>query len=150
MAKRSDAHPLLSDFPALCTIPVQWGELDAYGHVNNTVFFRYFETARIEYLGLIGFLDTFDRDRVGAILHSTSCRFRRPLHHPDTIQVGGRTVDVQDDRFTMEYRVVSLTHDEVVAEGQGVIVSFDYGRRIKVQLPDAVRARIRGLEGVPG
>ena len=110
------------------------------------MFFRYFETARIEYLGLIGFLDSFQAERVGAILHSTSCRFRRPLHYPDTVQVGGRALEVQEDRFTMEYRVVSLTHNETVAEGQGVIVSFDYGRGEKTPLPDAVRARLADLE----
>lgn len=139
-------HALLADFPAVCTIPVQWGEMDAYGHVNNTVFFRYFETARIAYLDLCGFLDSYDHDRIGAILHSTSCRFRHALHHPDTVQVGGRAVDVGADRFTMAYTVVSLTHDTVVAEGQGVIVAFDYARREKVPLPDSVRQRIQQLE----
>lgn len=140
-------HVLLAEYPAVSTIPVQWGELDAYGHVNNTVFFRYFETARVHYLGLCGFLESYDSRRIGAILHSTSCRFRRALHYPDTIQVGGRAADVQDDRFVMEYRIVSLTQGEVVAEGQGIVVSFDYERREKVPLPEAVRARIRDLEG---
>lgn len=147
MATRSDSpHELLAGFSAVCSIPVQWGEMDAYGHVNNTVFFRYFETARIEYLRLCGFLEAYDRDRVGAILHSTSCRFRRALHYPDTIQVGGRVRDIQDDRFTMEYKVVSLTHGEVVAEGQGIIVAFDYERREKIALPSAVRSKIQALE----
>ena len=43
-------HPALDDFAVTVRIPVQWGEMDAYGHVNNTVFFRYFESARVEYL----------------------------------------------------------------------------------------------------
>lgn len=142
----STVHAILERFPAIVTLPVQWGDMDAYGHVNNTVFFRYFETARIEYLRLCGFLETYDRDHVGAILQSTSCRFRRALRYPDTIQVGGRTVHVEDDRFTMEYKVVSLTHDEAVAEGQGVIVAFDYLRREKTKLPHRVREAIRRLE----
>ena len=108
MIDRADAHPLLDGFPVVARIPVQWGEMDAYGHVNNTVLFRYFETARIAFLDRCGFLETHERDKVGAILHSTDCRFRRALRYPDTVLVGGRALDVSTDRFTMGYRVVSL------------------------------------------
>lgn len=147
MSDTSARHPLLVEFPVVISIPVQWGELDAYGHVNNTVFFRYFETARIAYLDRCGFLESHERDHVGAILHSTHCRFRRPLHFPDTVLVGARATGVEDDRFTMAYRVVSTAHDTVVADGSGVIVSFDYDRRRKVPLPAGVRDGIDALEG---
>jgi len=139
-------HDLLADYPVVLTIPVQWGELDAYGHVNNTVLFRYFESARVAYLDRCGFLESYDKDRIGAILHSTDCRFRRPLLHPDTIQVGTRAVTVDSDRFTMAYMVVSLSHEDVVAEGSGIVVSFDYEARQKADLPDSVRKGIASLE----
>jgi acyl-CoA thioester hydrolase len=141
-------HSALSEFPAVLTIPVQWGEMDAYGHVNNTVFFRYFESARIVYLDRCGFLESYDRDGVGAILHSTSCRFRAPLFHPDVVQVGGRAVSVADDRFTMAYRIVSLESDAIVADGQGIIVAYDYRRNRKTDLPALVRERLRSLDGI--
>jgi acyl-CoA thioester hydrolase len=141
-------HALLEGFPAVLTLPVQWGEMDAYGHVNNTVFFRYFESARIAYLDLCGFLESYDRDRVGAILHSTSCRFRAPVFHPDTVQVGARAVSVEDDRFTMQYRLVSFATGTVVAEGQGIVVAFDYRTREKTALPPTVREQIRHLDGL--
>jgi acyl-CoA thioester hydrolase len=139
-------HPLLAEFPVVLTLPVQWGEMDAYGHVNNAVLFRYFESARIAYLERCGFVESMERDRIGAILHSTGCRFRLPLYYPDTVEVGGRATDVASDRFTMEYRVVSLTKQAVVAEGQGVIVSFDYARDRKAKLPEAIRRKIEELE----
>ena len=128
------------------SIPVQWGDMDAYGHVNNTVFFRYFESARIAYLDRCGFLDSYDRDKVGVILHSTECRFRQPLFYPDTVLVGGRARDVATDRFTMGYVVVSTATDRVAGEGSGVIVSYDYDRREKRPLPDDVRRNIEELE----
>jgi len=128
-------------------IPVQWGEMDAYGHVNNTVLFRYFESARVEYLVKCGFARSWEQDRVGAILQSTGCRFRRPLFHPDTAIVGGRAVELEEDRFTMEYVVVSETSGEVAAEGAGVVVSYDYRSRHKCPIPDPIAARIRELEG---
>jgi acyl-CoA thioester hydrolase len=137
---------LLEDFPVIAYVPVQWGEMDAYGHVNNTVFFRLFETARIEYLRRIGFTESYERDRVGAILHSTHCRFRHPLVYPDTVLVGARVTDVGEDRFTMGYVIVSLQHEAIAAEGGGIVVSFDYRTRRKTSLPSAVRTAIERTE----
>jgi acyl-CoA thioester hydrolase len=141
------SHPDLAHFPILVRTMVHWGEMDAYGHVNNTVFFRYFETARIAYLDRCGFLTAYARDRVGAILHSTSCRFRRPLFYPDEVLIGARTLDVSADRFTMGYRIVSLAQNAVAADGTGVIVAYDYAANTKTALPGTVRAGVETLRG---
>jgi acyl-CoA thioester hydrolase len=135
-------HDLLSGFPVILELPVQWGEMDAYGHVNNTVFFRYFESARMAFLQQCGFVDSHERDRIGAILHSTSARFRQPLFFPDTVQIGASATNVKEDRFTMTYTVVSLTRNVVIAEGNGIIVSFDYAAGKKAELPVKVRSAI--------
>lgn len=136
----------LAGYPIVVRIPVQWGEMDAYGHVNNAVFFRYFESARVAYLEACGFIDSYDRDRIGAILHSTSCRFRQPLFYPDTVLVGARAAEVEEDRFVHAYEAISLTNGVIVAEGTGVVVSFDYERRQKAPLPPAVRRKIEEME----
>jgi len=143
-------HPLLAAYPVTLSIPVQWGELDAYGHINNTVFFRWFEAARIEYLTSSGMVRSMEQDQLGAILHSTSCRFRRPVFFPDTAEVGGRASDVGGDRFTMEYLDVSREQDAVVADGTGVIVCYDYAAHVKAPLPDDVRRGIAALEEAIG
>ena len=140
----------LAGFPVTVEIPVQWGEMDAYDHVNNVVFFRYFETARVEYLERCGFYDSYREDRVGAILHSTSCRFRRALVYPDRVTVGARVTEMEEDRFSMEYRVYSHDQEEVAAEGTGVVVSFDYEAEEKAPIPDSVRRGVRGLETEAG
>ena len=148
MSEEAARH--VEGFPATVRIPVQWGDMDAYGHVNNTVYFRYFESARIEYLELCGMIESYESRGIGAILHSTSCRFRRALAFPDEVLVGGRTDRLEEDRFVMAYRVVSLGHAAVVAEGEGVVVSFDYGEGEKTPLPEEVRRRIERLEGREG
>jgi len=127
----------LSGFPIVLSVPVAWGDMDAYAHVNNTVFFRWFESARIAYFDRIGFRDTSEHGGIGPILGSTRCRFRRPVTYPDTVRVGARVADVQDDRFEMLYRVESA-EGEMVAEGSGTIVAYDYGGLRKAVLPDAV------------
>jgi acyl-CoA thioester hydrolase len=138
---------LLRGFPVVVEIPVQWGEMDSFRHVNNTVFFRYFESARIAYLVRIGFRQESDHGGVGPILASTHARFRRPLTYPDTVRVGARTTEVGDDRFTMEYRLVSTAQGATAAEGGGVLVSYDYGSGRKAPLPVAVRRAIEEVEG---
>jgi acyl-CoA thioester hydrolase len=131
---------LLDGFPVIIDVPVAWGEMDAFGHVNNIVYFRYFESARIAYLDAIGFRG--DDGGSGPILASTHCRFRLPLEYPDVVRVGARATDISDDRFAMEYRVVSTRHAALAAEGGGVIVAYDYGVGAKTRIPDAVRLRM--------
>jgi acyl-CoA thioester hydrolase len=141
-----DTHADLAHFPVIVRALVHWGEMDAYGHLNNTVFFRYFETARMAYLERCGFLASYDRDRIGAILHSTDCRFKAPLFYPDDVLVGARVLDIGADRMTMAYRVVSLGQNRTAADGAGVIVAYDYTAGKKTGLPEAVREGIRKLE----
>ncbi len=137
---------LLDDFPVTVIIPVAWGDMDFFRHVNNTVFFRYFESARIAYLDRISFREALAESSIGPILASTHARFRRPLTYPDTVHVGARTTEVQPDRFVMEYRVVSELHGSMAADGGGVLVAYDYSAGRKAVLPDSVRQEIARVE----
>lgn len=127
-------------------IPVAWGEMDAFGHVNNTVYFRYFETARIESFERIGFNASMERDKIGPILASTRCRFRQPLTYPDTVTVDVSFAELGDDRFTQRYRITSESKPGVVAEGEALVVCFDYARGSKTSLPAAIAEAIARLQ----
>ncbi|MFN8057985.1 MAG: thioesterase family protein [Vicinamibacterales bacterium] len=139
----------LDAFPVVIDLAVAWGEMDAYRHVNNIVYFRYFESARIAYFRRIAFSGV-EPGGVGPILHSTACRFRIPLTFPDTITVGARVVALHADRFTMAYRVVSHRHGAVAADGEGVIVAFRHDVGAKAALPADVHAAIVDLEATKG
>lgn len=139
---------LLADFHVVVEAHVAWGEMDAFAHVNNTIYFRWFESARIAYLDRIGFRGGDATGGIGPILASTHCTFRRPLAYPDTVRIGARTMSIREDRFTMEYRLVSAAHDDVAAHGGGVIVAYDYGANRKAALPIAVRDAIARLDGL--
>jgi acyl-CoA thioester hydrolase len=84
-------------------------------------------------------------DDVGPILHSASCRFRIPLTYPDTVTVGACIGDVGEDRFVMLYRAVSHRYDAVAADGESLIVTFDYATSTKARVPDDLRARLLEL-----
>jgi acyl-CoA thioester hydrolase len=140
------SHDPLAGYPVVVEMPVAWGDMDYFRHVNNIVFFRYFESARIEYLERVGFRELSDGGEVGPILSATGCRFRRPLTWPDTVRVGARVSAIGEDRFDMEYRLLSTAQNEVAAEGTGTLVSYDYGAGRKASLPARVRAAIEALE----
>lgn len=137
---------LLAEFPVVYETPVAWGEMDALGHVNNIVYFRYFESARMEYFGKMRFTEYMEETGIGPILGFTDCKFRKPLVYPDRVSVGSRVRSILADRFIMEYRVVSEKLDGVVAEGEGVIVIYDYRSQKKAPLPIDIRRRIEAIE----
>jgi acyl-CoA thioester hydrolase len=137
---------LLKGYPVVIFTPVAWGEMDSLQHVNNIVYFRYFESARMAYFDRLDIWDYMNETGIGPILASTQCRFRVPLSYPDTVSVGTKISEIADDRFLMKYRVVSHRHAKIAAEGEGVIVSYNYREQAKAPLPEEIKERIRALE----
>lgn len=138
---------VLAQYPVVVEVPVAWGEMDAYGHVNNIVYFRYFETARIAYFEKLGDPDFVNRNPLGPILASTSCRFRAPLSFPDHVSIGARVARVDEDRFVMFYAVFSHRLQRVAAEGEGTVVCFNYRENRKAALSQDLIRKIAELEG---
>ncbi len=143
------ARALLSDCSLVLDCPVWWGELDAFQHVNNTEYFRFFEHARIAYFDRVGWGRIMAEEKIGPILAHTECRFRIPLAYPDTVSIGTRAVEPTETGFIMEYKVSSHRHGKLAAEGSGRIVSLDYRTNQKAPVPESVRAAIDELEKRP-
>jgi acyl-CoA thioester hydrolase len=137
---------LLKECPVVIETPVAWGQMDAFRHLNNTAYFRFFESGRIAYFERLNLLEYMEATGVGPILAATNCRFKIPLTYPDTVSIGTRVPEVQDDRFTMEYCVVSHKHQKVAAEGTGLIVCFNYKENKKTAVPAELKKRIEELE----
>ncbi len=142
---------LLVGYPVVVDWPVAWGDMDSYRHVNNVVYFRYFENARLEYFRRLDWF-AFERETgVGPILAATEAHFRKPLTYPDTVSVGVRVSGLVEDRFTMEYLVVSHERRGVTTHGRGIVVTYDHAQGKKVSIPDELRRRIAALEATaPG
>jgi acyl-CoA thioester hydrolase len=128
-------------------LPVVWGEMDAFNHINNVVYFRYFESARIAYFEKIRYMETMNATGLGPILASARCDFKRALTYPDKIFVGTRVSEMTVDRFVMQFRIVSEKLQKTAAEGDGLIVSYNYRERCKAPIPDEIRQRIEAFEG---
>jgi acyl-CoA thioester hydrolase len=139
---RFGAARALPDFPILVPLVVQWGDMDAFQHVNNVVYLRWFESAR---MALLTAIDFTSGTGTGPILHSQACRYRRPLYGPDDIVSAARIVNVGDDRFDVELAIWSEREQAVAATGTATMVAFDYTNKQKAPLPFPVRAAIARL-----
>jgi acyl-CoA thioester hydrolase len=137
---------VLAGFPVVVEQVVVWGEMDSFRHVNNVVYFRYFENARLAYFRRLDWDAIQEATGVGPILHSTQARFRLPLTYPDTIRIGARAREVGTDRFTIEHRIVSRRLGAVSTEGTSTVVAFDYVRGQKASMSGELRRRIEVLE----
>ncbi len=136
---------LLTEYPVKVEIPVAWGEMDAFQHVNNIIYFRYFESVRIVFFEKIGFIDCMNEIGIGPILASTQCKYIKPVRYPDTVTVGARVARIEDDRFDIHYLLVSHKLQKVAAEGDSLVVAYDYHNNKKALLPEEVEEGIRSL-----
>ncbi|MFY2506873.1 acyl-CoA thioesterase [Vibrio pectenicida] len=138
---------LLKDFPVITKVNVAWGEMDAFQHVNNVVYFQYFESARLSYFSKINLLVDSSQTTIGPVLAETSCKYKLPITYPDTLLIGAKVIDLQEDRFTMEYQIVSKKIGKICTQGQATCVMFDFINNCKAQLPSEIKQGILDLEG---
>ena len=138
---------LLTGFPVVVEQPVAWGEQDAFQHVNNVVYFRYFENARVAYFERLNWKEYLERTRIGPIVATAQARFRRPVTFPDSLYVGVRVSSMTHDRYTMDYRIVSTRQNELVTTGETIVVAYHYGELKKVSVPAEMRSAIERIEG---
>ena len=137
--------PAQAGWPVEVALVVQWGDMDAFQHVNNTVFLRWFESARIAYFEKVGMPTGAGTTAPGPILARATVDFLKPVTFPDRVRARARVAKVGTTSFTMLYQAVSEKRG-VVAEGEGIVVMFDYGKQQKAPVDDALRARIAKLE----
>lgn len=140
---------MLSDFPITITLPVLWADQDAFGHVNNTACIRWFESARVRYLEVIGVAGKFAPTGVGPILANVTCNYRRQLNYPDSVTIGAKVTRVGNSSLAMRHAVWSEQQSAIVADGESIVVTYDYQQQASVRVPDALRAAMAKLEARP-
>lgn len=143
----SDTSSPLQGYPIILTLPILWGNQDAFGHVNNVVYFRWFESARVAYLNDTGLQALMSQANLGPILASIKCDFRRQLNFPDTVLVGARITRIGNKSLSMEHALYSDALQAIAATADSVVVLFDYARQESCVVPADVRAKISAIEG---
>ena len=137
----------LSDFPVVIELPVFWGDQDAFGHVNNAIYFRWFESARIAYLEKIGLAEKRTDDHIGPILAAINCNYRRQVKYPDVVRIGTRVTRIGRTSVGMEQQIWSRAHAATAADGDSTLVVFDYLAQRPFPVPESLRRAIESIEG---
>jgi acyl-CoA thioester hydrolase len=134
-----------SEFPALRTISTRWHDNDHYGHVNNVVYYEYFDTAVNGYLIEASGTDIRELPAIG-IVAETSCRFLRELSFPDTVHAGLALEKLGNS--SVIYRIGLFRNDESepAALGRFVHVYVDAVTRRPVPVPPPIRAALTALQ----
>lgn len=144
----SDAIPsALKEFPVVLELPVQWSDIDAYGHVNNVAHLRWFESVRAVYGGRVG-VDVVRRESgVGAVVADLWCKYLRQPSFPGSVCCGVRITAVSIGSVSIKFCTVDRSTGIPAAEGgcHAVLVEHATGRPIPV--PDRIRSAVETLEG---
>lgn len=120
------------------TMPLRWGDMDAYGHANNTVYFRFFEEARINWLASLNVGGP--KEPTGPVIIKTSATFLKELTHPASVIV--QTFADKAGKTSLEtyHLVTDAESGEVYGEGYAKIVWFDRQARTSTALPETLKA----------
>jgi acyl-CoA thioester hydrolase len=134
-----------SEFPVLRSITTRWMDNDHYGHVNNVVYYSYFDTAVNGYLIEASGTDIRDLPAIG-IVAETSCRFLRELSFPETVHAGLALERLGNS--SVVYRIGLFRDDdqEPAALGRFVHVYVDAATRRPVPVPESIRAALAALD----
>ena len=133
---------MLSDYPIIHIQPVAWGDMDAFGHVNNVLYYRYMESARIRYMDE---LNIFQHD-VYTVVASNQCKYIRPVFYPDQLKIGARVEEMRNSALRMSYLLWSEQQQAIVALGEAVMVCVDKENMLKLPIPEIIRQKVTKIE----
>lgn len=137
----------INDFPVQTSIPIQWGDMDAFRHVNNVTYVKWGETARIDYFKSIDFFSSApEAMEFAPILGFQSVKYIAPVVYPDTIKIGTFVEEIKDDRFIMKSYFFSDSQNKLVAIQTHEIVVFDYKKQQKIPVPNVLIELIKTIE----
>ena len=125
-------------------IPTRWMDNDVYGHVNNVVYYSYFDTVINEYLIREGRLDIHTGGTIGLAVE-TFCRFHKPLSFPGTVDAGLRVAKLGNSSVRYEIGLFAQGDPEPAATGHFVHVFVDRASRAAVPIPDGLREAMQRL-----
>lgn len=133
-----------ADFRVWRTIATRWGDNDAYGHVNNTVYYEWFDSAVNAWLVEQGLLDIANGDPI-AIVAATSCTHFAPLAFPQPVEVGLAVADI--GRSSVRYRIGIFAEGaaNAAAQGEFVHVLVDRAARAPVEMPALWRSKLEAI-----
>jgi acyl-CoA thioester hydrolase len=134
-------------YPISITLRIDWCDMDIFKHVNNVMYFKYIQSARVNYWEQAGLADMYKNEGIIAMLLSTQCRYLKPLYYPGNVIIKSSVSFIKNTSFGLIHQLFNDQGD-LVAELQDVMVLFDDKTQVKITVPQTVRARIMSLEKI--
>ena len=135
-------------WPISTEIKVNWGDMDALGHVNHSVYAKWMETVRMMYFSEIGMMNLYDDSNIGPILARIEIDYELPIVFPDVVTVSTSVSRIGNSSFDMRYKIESLSNNgKSAATGSVVCVVLDYNSGMPHKIPLKLRESIARLEG---
>jgi acyl-CoA thioester hydrolase len=133
-------------YPVSIEFDIHWGDMDAFGHVNNARYFTWFESCRTAYFLRVG-LGVRGPSQLGPILAHIGCDYLSPIVYPAKLVCGTRVTKIGNTSLSMEYALwASGASGDLFARGESVIVLMDYTTMRKVPVGDQLRRAIDAVE----
>ena len=138
------------NWPVKTELPIQWGDMDAFSHVNNVIYIKWFETARIElFIELwggngINLQEILDGDGVGPILANFNINYHLPLLYPDTVYINTRISKVGNSSFGVSHQLFSKNNrNKMIASADSVVVMFNYKTGKKFVITEHYKTKLK-------
>ncbi|MCW5801110.1 MAG: acyl-CoA thioesterase [Deltaproteobacteria bacterium] len=135
------ARPTLAAYPFVTPITTRWSDNDIYGHVNNVVYYSYFDSAANLYLIREGGLDPAASPVIGLVVES-KCEYHAPLAYPTPLRAGVRVDRLGTRAVTYGIAIFDDTDDRAAAHGHFVHVFVDRVTRTSVPIPERLRTAL--------
>ncbi|MCO5248803.1 MAG: acyl-CoA thioesterase [Chitinophagales bacterium] len=129
-------------YPYPIEINMQWGDQDALAHLNNVIFIRYFESARIHMLGITDIWQEFERKRMYFVLGKIECNYLMQVRFPQTLIVRCGIISIGNSSIKVNHQMIKKDTNELVADGIGIMVCLDEKSGKSVRIPDDIRELI--------
>lgn len=112
---------------------IDWSEMDLFGHVNNVMYAKYMQAARVNFMEKVGIVKSYEDHKIGFMVAATSILFYKPLFYPGNINIKTTVKETKNTSFILEHDIFN-EENELCARGEDVIVYFDFNKHEKLML----------------
>ncbi len=121
---------------------IDWSEIDLFGHVNNVMYAKYIQAARVNFMENVGIIKTYNENKVGFMVAATSILYLKPLFFPGNIKIKSIVKDTKNTSFILMHHIYDK-NNVLCSSGEDVIVYFDFNKHEKLALTDLLKKSLK-------
>jgi len=123
------------------TLRIDWSEIDSFGHVNNVMFMKYVQAARLNFVAEIGLMNLHRTENIGFMVAETNCQFKKELHFPGYVTIKTKVLYAKNTSFSLEHKLLNSESD-IAAIAKDVLVVYDFNKNEKCLIPEVIKNKL--------